>query len=86
LLSTSEIEEAVGALWMGSILLGYSPIRRHLFYFGGVARWATQYIEKLLDSMEDSKGKEVPSMDFFEITFLQIRDTFVRKWNESFLN
>ena len=71
---------------MGSILLGYSPIRRHLFYFGGVARWATQYIEKFFDSMEDSKGKEVPSMDFFEITFLQIRDTFVRKWNESFLN
>ena len=52
LLSVSEIEDAVGALSMGSVLLGYSPVRRHLFYFGGVARWATQYIEKLLERMD----------------------------------
>jgi hypothetical protein len=87
LLSASEIEEAVGALSMGSVLLGYSPVRRHLLYFGGVARWAMQYIEKLFERMEESKGgNEVPSVDFIESSFLQIRDTYVRKWNESILN
>jgi hypothetical protein len=86
LLSASQIEEAVGAVSKGSILLGYSPVRRHLFYFGGVARWATQYIEKLLARMEKLEDNEVPSLDFFESAFRQIRDTFVRKWNESILN
>jgi hypothetical protein len=86
LLSASEIEEAVRASSMGSILLGYSPVRRHLFYFGGVARWATQYIEKLLARMEESKGNEVPSLDFIESAFRQIRQTYVHKWNQSILN
>jgi hypothetical protein len=86
LLSALEIEGAVGATSMGSILLGYSPVRCHFFYFGGVARWATQYIEKLLERMEESKGNEVPSLEFIESSFRQIHDTYVRKWNESILN
>jgi hypothetical protein len=86
LLSASEIEEAIGAVSMGSILLGYSPVRRHLFFFGGVARWATQYIEELLSRMKELRDNEVPSFDVFESTFRQIRDIYVRKWYRSILN
>ncbi len=86
LLSASEIEEAVGAVSMGSILLGYSPVRRHLFYFCCVARWVTQYVEKLLERMEESNGNEVLSLDFIESAFRQIRQTYVHKWNQSILN
>jgi hypothetical protein len=69
LLSSSEIEEAVRAILMGSTLLGYSPVRRHLFYFGGVARWATQYIEVLFKRMEESNRNEVPKVEFVESAF-----------------
>jgi hypothetical protein len=61
-------------------------VRRHLFYFGGVARWATQYIEKLLARMEKLEDNEVPSLDIFESTFHEIRVMYVRKWNQSILN
>jgi len=84
LLTASEMEEAVGALSMGSVLLGYSPVRRHLFYFGGVARWATKYIELLLKRMEESST--VPSVDFIESSFRKICETYVQTWNESILN
>ena len=54
LLSSSEIEEAVRAVLMESTLLEFSPVRRHLFYLGDVARWATEYIEKLLTWKKES--------------------------------
>jgi hypothetical protein len=45
LLSAAEIEEAVRSAPLGSNLLNYTPVRRHLFYFGGVARWAIEYMK-----------------------------------------
>ena len=83
LLSASEIEEAVSALPNGDVLLGCSPVRRHLFYFGGIARWATQYIELLLQRMEKSRSSEVPSMKDIERAFLQIRQDYIEKWRAS---
>ena len=38
-LSLSEIEQSIGSLFMGSVQHLYCPVRRHLFYLGGVARW-----------------------------------------------
>ena len=83
LLSAVEVEEAVAALLQGAVLLGYSPIRHHLFYFGGVARWATQYVELLLKRMDMSQSSEVPSIHDIESAFGQIRQDYVDKWRTS---
>ena len=83
LLTAAEVEQAVRALPKGDVLLGYSPIRRHLFYFGGVARWATQYIELLLKEMEKLRGSEVLSLNVIESAYKQIRQNYVEKWGTS---
>ena len=83
LLTAAEVEQAVGALPFGATLLGYSPVRRHLFYFGGVARWATQYMEELLTWMEESQGSEVPSSKCIESAFTKIRGEYVNRWQNS---
>lgn len=86
LLSASEIEEAVGALPGGNVLLGFSLVRRHLFYLCGVARWAVEYVERLLCWMDRSQGTQVPPSDFIERVFKKIRRRYVKRWKISILS
>ena len=83
LLSAAEIEEAVGALTVGPRLLEIPLVRRHLLCFSGVARWAVQYVEKLLYQMEKSESSEFPSLEDVERAFNQIRQDYVEEWRTS---
>jgi hypothetical protein len=68
-LSSVYVESAVASVPNGQVLLGFSPVRRHLFYLGGVARWTFQYIEILKAHMTKLKANETLDKDVIENTF-----------------
>jgi hypothetical protein len=81
-LSTIQVENAISSVPLGLHLLGLAPVRRHLFYFGGVARWTFQYAEQLLNILKDSKEKIIPVKTIEEV-FTRIRDLYVMSWKRS---
>jgi hypothetical protein len=67
---------------LGLHLLGLAHVRRHLFYFGGVARWTFQYVEQLINVLKDSNEKTI-SLKTIEEVFTRIWDLYVMSWKRS---
>ncbi|KAI3632076.1 hypothetical protein MIR68_009912 [Amoeboaphelidium protococcarum] len=80
LLNQADIEEAVCSCPNGQRLLLHAPIRRNLFYLGGVARWVTEYILMLLHELELIPADEFLSVATIERAFNFIRREFVDRW------
>ena len=81
LLSPMEVANAVASVDRGDSLLMLSPVRRYLFYLGGVPRWCFQYISLLLDKMEETKQDVLP-IEIIEGAFASIRCDYVdRCWD-----
>ena len=82
LLTQREVETAISSIANGDRLLLHAPVRRHLFYFGGVPRWVTEYILRLLKKIES-----IPSYDFLTIetidnAFKSITNWYVGAWGQ----
>ncbi|KAF0698997.1 Aste57867_10419 [Aphanomyces stellatus] len=83
LLGPTDIETAVTSVEYGKALLMHSPVRRHLFYLGGIPRWSFDYInflQKLLyKKMQENRG-EILTTPEIEQAFSITTTTFVDSW------
>ncbi|KAJ3002138.1 UNVERIFIED_CONTAM: hypothetical protein HDU68_006433 [Siphonaria sp. JEL0065] len=83
LLSPTEVETAVSSVAHGSSLLMQVHVRRHLFYLGGVPRWAFEYISLLLTKVVkklETTGKDILSIEEIEDSFIMIKCQYVNGW------
>ncbi|KAI9346281.1 hypothetical protein BDR26DRAFT_916685 [Obelidium mucronatum] len=81
LLSPAEVETAVSSVTHGPSLLMQSPVRRHLFYLGGVPRWAFEYISLLLEKIQAS-NHVILSIEEIEESFKTIKNAYVEEWGK----
>ncbi|KAF0714876.1 hypothetical protein As57867_003635, partial [Aphanomyces stellatus] len=81
LLAPTEIETAVSSVHHGPSLLMQSPVRRHLFYLGGVPRWCFEYISLLLQKI-DQTGNDILPIEDIEQAFKTIKSSYIRKWGK----
>ncbi|KAI9324154.1 hypothetical protein BDR26DRAFT_882302, partial [Obelidium mucronatum] len=79
LLSPAEVETAISSVTHGPSLLMQSPVRRHLFYLGGVPRWAFEYISLLLEKIQAS-NHVILSIKEIEESFKTIKNAYVEEW------
>ena len=86
LLSQSEVENTISSVFNGDLLLMHAPIRRHLFYLGGVPRWVLQYVSLLLETLSNQqqllRGNDVLSVEIIENVFSRIQDLYVNNWGK----
>ncbi|KAH9081413.1 hypothetical protein LEN26_021296 [Aphanomyces euteiches] len=81
LLAPTEIETAVSSVAYGPSLLMQSPVRRHLFYLGGVPRWCFEYISLLLQKI-DQTGKDILPIEDIEQAFKTIKNSYIEEWGK----
>ncbi|KAG9405244.1 hypothetical protein AC1031_004352 [Aphanomyces cochlioides] len=81
LLAPTEIETAVSTVVNGPSLLMQSPVRRHLFYLGGVPRWCFEYISLLLQKIDQTRNV-ILSIEDIEQAFKTIKSSYIRKWGK----
>lgn len=79
LLSQYEVENIIHAVPNGDRLLLHGPVRRHLFYLGGVPRWVIEYILPLLEGLESIKSDDFLSIEYLEGMFEIIRIVYIDK-------
>ncbi|KAI3643840.1 hypothetical protein MP228_010004 [Amoeboaphelidium protococcarum] len=82
LLTQSDVETAICAVPNGERLLLHAPVRRHLFYLGGVPRWVTQYILLLLKEIERVPSDSNLDVETIENAFLFVKNQYVEMWGK----
>ena len=83
LLTPTQVETAVSSTIYGPYLLTLAPVRRDLFYLGGVPRWAFEYVSSLVRELEKNGKDATLSLDQIKSQFDQIVGIFVEKWGGS---
>jgi hypothetical protein len=82
LLTQSDVEAAISSVPNGERLLLHAPVRRHLFYLGGVPRWVTEYILRLLKEIERIPSDEFLTIETIERVFYAIKNLYVVEWGK----
>lgn len=59
-----------------------APVRRHLFYLGGVPRWVFEYIFALMAIVRNRQSK-IPTVEEAENAFKQIKGRYVNEWGKT---
>ena len=80
LLTQSDVETAISSIPNGDRLLLHAPVRRHLFYFGGVPRWVTEYILRLLKDIEIIPPDDFLTIETIENAYIFIKNLYVEAW------
>ena len=83
LLTQSDVETAISFIPNGDRLLLHAPVRRHLFYLGGVPRWVTEYILRLLKEIENIPPDDFLTIETIENAFKTIKNLYVVAWGRS---
>ncbi|RKP15997.1 hypothetical protein ROZALSC1DRAFT_31867, partial [Rozella allomycis CSF55] len=81
LLNSFEMERSVESIPCGFDLLQQTPVRRHLFYLGGVPRWFTEYIWLLVNEVSERDDK-VPTVEEAEKAFKSIKACYIEEWGK----
>jgi hypothetical protein len=82
LLTESDVETAISLIPNGDRLLLHAPVRRHLFYLGGVPRWVTEYVLRLLKEIESIPSDDFLNIETIEIAFKTIKNVYVETWGK----
>ncbi|RKP15542.1 hypothetical protein ROZALSC1DRAFT_26370, partial [Rozella allomycis CSF55] len=75
------MERSVESIPCGFDLLQQTPVRRHLFYLGGVPRWFTEYIWLLVKEVSERDDK-VPTVEEAEKAFKSIKACYIEAWGK----
>ena len=74
LLTPSDVETAICSIPDGDKIILNSTVRRHFFYFGGVPRWAMEYILSLLELLPPNGFLTVEAI---EESFKRMKNSYV---------
>ena len=83
LLTQSDMETAISSVHNGDRLLLHAPVRRHLFYLGGVPRWFTEYVLRLLKEMENIASDDFLAVETIENVFKEVKSLYVEQWGQN---
>ena len=83
LLTQTDVETAISSIPGGTRLLLHAPVRRHLFYLGGVPRWVTEYVLRLLKEMQNISSDEFLTVETIEFAFKTTKNLYVETWGKS---
>jgi hypothetical protein len=78
LLIQADIEAVITSVENGEVLLQQAPVRRHLFYLGGVPRWIVLYVSELLSVLNQGGTLTVEVIDE---AFAKIKALYLKKWD-----
>ncbi|EPZ33719.1 hypothetical protein O9G_002357, partial [Rozella allomycis CSF55] len=81
LLSDAEMARSIESIPCGIDLLKQTPVRRHLFYLGGVPRWFTEYILLLVKDVSGRYDK-VPTVEEAEKAFQSVKIQYIAAWGK----
>ncbi|RKP18705.1 hypothetical protein ROZALSC1DRAFT_22966, partial [Rozella allomycis CSF55] len=81
LLNSFEMARSVESIPCGIDLLKQTPVRRHLFYLGGVPRWFTEYILLLVKDVSGRYDK-VPTVEEAEKAFQSVKIQYIAAWGK----